>query len=57
MSRPSALSKKRKFDLLITNNKREAAIREIITYFNTELEQEIGIITAEDILDFFLDNV
>jgi len=44
---------KRKWDLL-TKERREALIKEIITYFKTEKDQEIGVLVAEDYLDFFL---
>lgn len=44
---------KRQWDLL-TKERREALIKEIITYFKTEKDQEIGILSAEDTLDFFL---
>ena len=44
----------RKWDI-ITKEKREKLIQEIITYFKTKREQEIGVLAAEDILDFFLE--
>lgn len=44
---------KRKWDLL-TKERRKNLIKEIITFFKTEKDQEIGILAAEDILDFFL---
>jgi uncharacterized protein (DUF2164 family) len=47
---------KRNWDLL-TKERREALIKEIITFFKTEKDQELGIIAAEDILDFFLQNL
>ncbi len=43
----------RKWDVL-AKEKRESLIKEIITYFKLEQNQEIGILAAEDILDFFL---
>lgn len=43
----------RKWNLL-PQQKRESIIKEIITYFKNELDQEIGVIAAEDALDFFL---
>lgn len=46
-------SDKNQFGLL-SKEKREVAIREITRYFATELDQEIGLIAAEDLLDFFL---
>lgn len=39
---------------LISEERRRILNRDIITYFKTELDQEIGIIAAEDMLDFFL---
>ena len=44
----------RKWNLL-SKQKHETAIKEIITYFKTKQDQEIGVIAAEDILDFFLE--
>jgi uncharacterized protein (DUF2164 family) len=46
---------KRKWDLL-TKEKRKSCINELITFFKQERNEEIGIIAAEDILDFFLQN-
>lgn len=43
----------RKWNLL-SKQKRDTAIKEIITYFKTKQDQEIGVIAAENILDFFL---
>ena len=48
---------KRKWDLLLSKAKRESGIEEIINYFNQEHDLEIGVIGAEDILDFFLENI
>lgn len=45
---------KRKWDL-IGKDRRTALIQEVITYFKTKREQEIGMIAAEEILDFFLE--
>lgn len=45
---------KRKFDLL-TKERKQALIKEIITFFKTKRDEEIGIIAAEEILDFFLE--
>lgn len=45
---------KRKWDIL-SKERRESLIREIVSYFKTEKDQEIGILAAEDILDFFLE--
>jgi len=45
---------KRKWDT-ISKERRESLIKEIIAYFKTEKDQEIGVIAAEDLLDFFLE--
>jgi uncharacterized protein (DUF2164 family) len=47
---------KKKWDYL-PKDKRDKAIREIIAHFETEMEQELGFIGAEDLLDFFLENI
>ena len=47
---------KRKWDL-IPKEKRESCLKEIITFFKTERDEEIGVIAAEDILNFFLENI
>jgi len=47
---------KRKWDVL-TKERRESLIKEIITYFKTKRDEELGILAAEDILDFFLENL
>lgn len=47
---------KRKWDLL-TKAKRSSSIQEIVDFFNRERDEKIGVIAAEDILDFFLQNV
>ncbi len=44
---------KRKWDL-IKEAKRKSCIEEIITFFKQERDEQIGVIAAEDILDFFL---
>lgn len=44
---------KRKWDLL-TKEKRDRSIKEIIHHFKAEKEEDIGVIAAEDFLDFFL---
>lgn len=46
---------KRSWDML-PKEKRKTLIDEIITFFKQERDEEIGIIAAEDILDFFLQN-
>lgn len=47
---------KRKWDLL-PKEKRKACIDEIITFFKQKRDEKIGIIAAEDVLDFFLQNI
>jgi uncharacterized protein (DUF2164 family) len=42
---------------LITKKEREQSINDIIGYFHSEKKETIGIIAAEDILDFFLQNI
>ncbi len=44
---------KRKWDIL-SDEERKAAIDEIISYFATERNEEIGVIAASDLLDLFL---
>ncbi len=46
---------KRKWDLL-SKEKRKSFLDEIITFFKQRRNEELGIIAAEDILDFFLQN-
>lgn len=46
---------KRKWDL-ISKGKREMMLREIITFFKEDRDEEIGLIAAEGVLDFFLEN-
>ena len=46
----------RKWDPL-SEIKRNSCIKEIITFFQEKRDEEIGIIAAEDILDFFLQNI
>jgi uncharacterized protein (DUF2164 family) len=45
---------KRKWDL-ITKERRDTLVKEIITFFATKRDEEIGILAAEEILDFFLE--
>jgi len=45
---------KRKFDIL-GKERKETLLRQIATYFKTERELEIGVIAAEEILDFFME--
>lgn len=47
----------RKGALFITKGKRENIIKETVNYFNNEHDWNIGVITAEDILDFFLQEI
>ena len=47
---------KRKWDLL-PKAKRKSCIDELITFFKQERDETIGVIAAEDILDFFLQNI
>ena len=42
---------------LIPENKKKEIIDDLIYFFKSERDEEIGIIAAEDILDHFLDNV
>lgn len=41
---------------LLSGTNRQAAIQSIIDYFATELDETIGIIAAEDLLDVFLES-
>jgi uncharacterized protein (DUF2164 family) len=43
----------RKWDF-ISEEKRKSLIKEIIAYFKTNRDLEMGVLAAEDILDFFL---
>jgi uncharacterized protein (DUF2164 family) len=45
---------KRKWDL-ISKDRRATLIKQVITYFKTKRDQEIGMIAAEEILNFFLE--
>jgi len=47
---------KRKWDLL-GKEEREIILKQIITFYKTQRSEEIGIIAAGEILDFFLQNV
>ena len=47
---------KRKWDLL-PKAKRKSCIDEIITFFKQKRDEQIRIIAAEDILDFFLQDI
>ncbi len=41
----------------ITKETRSRLIAEIIGYFQSERDEEIGIIAAEEVLDFFLEKI
>ena len=49
-------NKKQKWDLL-TKDERRYFIDQTITFFGQKQDQTIGIIAAEEILDFFLENI
>jgi uncharacterized protein (DUF2164 family) len=42
---------------LLAKEKRQQAINGIVGYFQTERSEEIGVIAAEAILDFFLEEI
>lgn len=42
------------FDFL-SQKEREVAIKELIAFYEQEKDEEIGIVAAEEILDFFLE--
>ncbi|MBI2038105.1 MAG: DUF2164 family protein [Candidatus Magasanikbacteria bacterium] len=42
---------------ILTEEARSRCIKEIIGYFQDERNETIGIIAAEDVLDFFLQNI
>jgi uncharacterized protein (DUF2164 family) len=44
-------------DKLITDESRRKYIKDIIAYFYDERNEEIGVIAAENILDFFLNGI
>lgn len=48
---------RRKCDSLILKEKRKYYLDQIITFFEQEMEQKIGMVAAEIILDFFLQNI
>jgi len=39
---------------LLTKDGKKLCLEEIITYFDKERDEQIGLVAAEDILDFFL---
>ena len=50
------MTMKRSWDML-SKEKKQQAVREIIAFFKNEREEEIGIIAAEAVLDHFLQNI
>lgn len=42
---------------LLTAEQRNVATKEIINYFASETDEEMGFIAAEDLLDMFLDQI
>jgi len=42
---------------ILSEKEKDKVIKEIIGYFATEKDEEIGVIAAQDILDFLLDQV
>lgn len=42
---------------LLGKERRQTLIKEIITYFKVEREEEIGVIAAEEVLDFFMEGL
>jgi uncharacterized protein (DUF2164 family) len=47
---------KRSWDIL-PEESRIRYMKEIISYFGDERDEEIGVVAAQDILDFFLQNI
>jgi len=56
MSLGGKMAVKRTWDI-ISNERRRQLIGDIIYFFETERDEEIGMIAAGSILDFFLQNV
>ena len=48
--------RKPKWDMLTKERKREC-LQKIITFFHDERSEEIGLIAAESVLDFFMEEV
>ncbi len=46
---------KRQWDML-SEERRQQIIKEIVTFFKESRDETIGVIAAEDLLDFFLQN-
>lgn len=42
---------------ILSEKQRQTAIEETINFFQTERDEEIGVIAAENILDFFLQHI
>jgi uncharacterized protein (DUF2164 family) len=42
---------------LLTEDQRRKAINDIVNFFSTEREEEIGVIAAESLLDMFLQDI
>ncbi len=47
---------RKSFDVLDSSQKRKV-MKDIVDYYTTEHDEEIGVIKAEDILDFFLETL
>jgi len=50
------IGRQRKIDIF-TKERRAKLIEEIIKYFETKRGEEIGVLAAEDLLDFFVESV
>lgn len=48
---------KNRLGITLTPEQRKQLLDEIIYYFDTERDENLGIIASESILDFFLDNL
>jgi len=48
---------KRKFDLLLTKEERDQAIKDIISYHLVEKDEELDLVGANGILDAFLQDI
>lgn len=47
---------KRAWDM-VSKERRKDAIKKIVDYFTAERDEELGVIAAEEILDFFLQTI
>lgn len=45
---------KRKSDLFLTDEQKQNCLQALVTYFNQERDEKIGLVAAEKILDFIL---